>query len=63
MTDEMMSFRALVEKARDADVLCEMIGFAAERLIGSHALSGRSRIGRVMRKPNAARQAQVRNAR
>jgi hypothetical protein len=52
-----------VEKARDADVLCEMIGFAAERLIGSHALSGRSRIGRVMRKPNAARQAQVRNAR
>src|SRR5205085_12427592 len=33
MTDEMMSLRALLEKSSDTDLLREMIGFAAHRLM------------------------------
>ncbi|MCP1612727.1 hypothetical protein J2848_004419 [Azospirillum lipoferum] len=33
MTDKMMALRAMLEKGMDADVLREMIGFAAERRI------------------------------
>jgi len=33
MTDEMMALRAMLEKGTDAEVLREMIGFAAQRLM------------------------------
>ncbi len=33
MTDDMMNLRSFAPKSADADLLCEMIGFAAEKLM------------------------------
>lgn len=33
MTEDMMALRGLMEKSADADLLREMIGFAAQRLM------------------------------
>ncbi len=55
MTDDMMNLRSLVEKSADADLLREMIGFAAEKLM---ALEVGTKTGAAYGEKNAFRLAQ-----
>ena len=55
MTDDMMNLRGLVEKSPDADLLREMIGFAARRLM---ELEVESQTGAVYGEKNPDRLAQ-----
>ena len=55
MTQDMMTLRALLEKSSDADLLREMIGFTAERLMALNvpALTAGSRVERNALTPRA----------
>ncbi len=55
MSDEMMNLRSLVEKSADADLLREMIGFAAEKLM---ALEVGTKTGAAYGEKNGFRLAQ-----
>jgi putative transposase len=55
MTDDMMNVRSLVEKSSDADLLREMIGFAAEKLM---ELEVGAKTGAAFGEKNALRLAQ-----
>ena len=55
MTDDMMNLRSLVEKSADADLLREMIGFAAEKLM---ALEVSTKTGAAYGEKNGLRLAQ-----
>ena len=45
MTDEMMTLRTLLEKSSDTDLLREMIGFTAQRLMDEPSGSAGLEIG------------------
>jgi hypothetical protein len=57
MTDEMMTLRSMLEKGTDADVLREMIGYAAQRLMEMEGSGGdRRRPWRAMPRPTGSAQ-------
>ncbi|CAN7666373.1 hypothetical protein LJR098_002008 [Rhizobium sp. LjRoot98] len=49
MTDDMMNLRSFVEKSADADLLRDMIGFAAEKLGPHEARSFRHSLHQLQR--------------
>ena len=51
MTDDMMTLRTLLEKSSDADLLREMIGFTAQRLMELE-VQGRTGAGHGERTPD-----------
>ncbi len=51
MTDDMMALRTLLEKSSDADLLREMIGFTAQRLMELE-VQGRTGAGHGERTPD-----------
>ncbi len=51
MTDDMMTLRTLLEKSSDADLLREMIGFTAQRLMALE-VQGRTGAGHGERTPD-----------
>ena len=51
MTDDMMTLRTLLEKSSDADLLREMIGFTAQRLMALE-VQGRTGAGHGERRPD-----------
>jgi hypothetical protein len=57
MTDDMMNLRTLVEKTPDADLLREMIGFAAQRQM-ELVVEGQTGAGLRREEPRASGPAQ-----
>ena len=60
MTDDMMTLRTLLEKSSDADLLREMIGFTAQRLMALE-MEGLTGAGHGERSPERVRRHRARS--